>query len=130
MKLSEIRTAYEELSGKLSDINRQLCFAGFGVIWIFNKSVEKGLLIPDELYLPSFFLILSLSIDLMQYVISTTSWYVYYLMKRRRGSNDSEVEVNEPERINTFPWALFFMKIISLCIGYFLIAEFLISKIQ
>ena len=38
MKLSEIRDAYEEISGKLSDINRQLCFAGFAIIWIFNKT--------------------------------------------------------------------------------------------
>ena len=40
MKLSEIRVAYEELSGKLSEINRQLCFAGFAVIWIFNETVN------------------------------------------------------------------------------------------
>lgn len=39
MKLSEIRDAYEEISGKLSDINRQLCFAGFAIIWILIRQI-------------------------------------------------------------------------------------------
>lgn len=59
MKLSEIRDAYEEISGKLSDINRQLCFAGFAIIWIFNKT-DNDISVPTELYLPALLLCASL----------------------------------------------------------------------
>ena len=58
MKLSEIREAYEVLSSKLSEINRQLCFAGFAIIWIFNKS-EGSILIPNELHFPAFLFVIS-----------------------------------------------------------------------
>lgn len=125
MKLSEIRTAYEELSGKLSDINRQLCFSGFAVIWIFNKS-STSLSFPDELYMPSFLICLSLLLDVLQYVISTLCWYLYYLCKRHKlDKNDSEIEVDEPEWFNIIPWLLFIGKIALLIAAYFLIGKYL-----
>lgn len=128
MKLSKIRDAYEEISGKLSDINRQLCFGGFAIIWIFNKS-DKDISVPPELFLPALLLCTSLFLDLLQYAISTLVWYVYYLYKRDKNKEDEEVEVNEPEWLNTISWVLFIAKIISLIIGYILIGVFLISKI-
>lgn len=128
MKLSEIRDAYEEISGKLSDINRQLCFAGFAIIWIFNKT-DNDISVPTELYLPALLLCASLFFDLIQYAISTLLWYVYYLYKREKNKKDEDVEVNEPEWLNTISWLLFMAKIISLIIGYILIGVFLISKI-
>lgn len=128
MKLSEIRGAYEEISGKLSDINRQLCFAGFAVIWIFNKT-DNDISVPTELYLPALLLCASLFFDLLQYAISTLLWYGYYLYKREKNKKDEDVEVNEPEWLNTISWLLFIAKIISLIIGYILIGVFLICKI-
>lgn len=128
MKLSEIRTAYEDLSGKLSDISRQLCFAGFAVIWIYNKS-ENNISVPQELYLPAFLLCLSLFLDIMQYVVSSLSWYIFYLKKRKGNSNDDDTSVKEPEKLNIVPWILFGLKIIALIIGYFYIGIFLIAKI-
>lgn len=128
MKLSEIRTAYEELSGKLSDINRQLCFAGFAIIWIFNKSIGD-FSVPKELYLPAFFLCLSLSIDLLQYIVSSLSWYFFYLYNRKKDRPDDDVEINEPEGLNVAPWILFIVKIALLVIGYICLGYFLISKL-
>ncbi len=128
MKLSEIRSAYEEISGKLSDINRQLCFAGFAIIWIFNKT-DKDISVPMELYLPALCLCASLFFDLLQYAISSLAWYVYYLCQRKKDKKDEEVDVNEPECLNMIPWLFFFLKIILLIIGYFSIGVFLISKI-
>lgn len=128
MKLSEIRTAYEELSGKLSDINRQLCFAGFAIIWIFNKSIGD-FSVPQDLYLPAFLLCSALFTDLLQYVISSASWYIYYLRKRNNANGDDNIEVAEPEMLNLIPWGLFFLKVILLVLGYILIGIFLISKL-
>lgn len=124
MKLSEIREAYEELSGKLSEINRQLCFAGFAVIWIFNKT-ENDISIPSELYHPAFYFILSLSADILQYIYSSLAWYIYYITKRDREKEDSIIEVNEPECLNFPAWLFFFLKIVFLVIGYFLLGKFL-----
>ena len=124
MKLSEIRVAYEELSGKLSEINRQLCFAGFAVIWIFNKS-ENDISVPIELYYPALFFILSLSADILQYIFSSIIWYCYYILKRKKGEEDSTIEINEPEYLNIPAWLFFFLKIVFLVIGYFLLGKFL-----
>lgn len=124
MKLSEIRVAYEELSSKLSEINRQLCFAGFAVIWIFNKS-ENDISVPIELYYPAFFFILSLSADILQYIFSSIIWYCYYILKRKKEEEDSTIEINEPEYLNIPAWLFFFLKIVFLVIGYFLLGKFL-----
>ena len=124
MKLSEIREAYEELSGKLSEINRQLCFAGFAVLWIFNKT-ENDISIPRELYHPAFYFILSLSADILQYIYSALAWYIYYIRKRKKGKEDSNIEVNEPECLNIPAWILFIFKIGFLVVGYVLLGNFL-----
>lgn len=124
MKLSEIREAYEELSGKLSDINRQLCFAGFAVIWIFNKS-EEGISIPQELYKPTFFFVLSLLLDILQYTISTFIWYFYYLNKRKEDKDENTQEVCEPEYLNILSWILFISKVALSLYGYFVLAYYL-----
>lgn len=130
MKLSEIRTAYEDLSSKLSEINRQLCFAGFAIIWIFNKSMGD-FSVPQELYFPAFLLCASLFADLLQYITSSLSWYVYYLLERRKykSKNDDDIQVCEPEWLNILPWILFCIKVLLLFIGYFYIGKFLINKI-
>lgn len=128
MPLSEIRKAYEEISAKLSDVSRQLCFAGFAIIWIFNKT-DKDISVPAELYLPTLLLCASLFFDLLQYAISTFVWYGYYLYKREKGKKDEDVDVNEPEWLNAISWLLFIAKIVSLITGYILIGVFLISKI-
>ncbi len=41
MKLDEIRKAYEDLSGSLSSVVRQINFAGIAIVWIFvGKETE------------------------------------------------------------------------------------------
>ena len=128
MKLSEIRKTYEDLTGKLSDINRQLCFTGFGIIWIFNKTSNE-LSVPQELYIPAIWLIIALFIDVIQYVYSSIAWAVYYTKKRKNNANDNEVDVDENTKINYPTWCLFILKIIAMCIGFFKIGCFLVSKI-
>ena len=81
MKLSEIRNAYEELSAKLSEINRQLCFAGFAIIWIFNKS-KGGVSVPEDLYLPAF--LLCCSIFSTSYNIPYLHWFGIFIIVTRK----------------------------------------------
>lgn len=49
MKLEEIRKAYEDLSGSLGSVVRQINFAGIAIVWIFvGKESET---IPLHLYI-------------------------------------------------------------------------------
>lgn len=126
MKLSEIREAYEVLSSKLSEINRQLCFAGFAIIWIFNKS-EGSILIPNELHFPAFLFVISLLADILQYFISSIIWYIYYFTNRKENTDESTQEINESEFYNIPGWLFYITKIISLIWGYSSLANYLFN---
>ena len=94
--------------------------------WIVTNG---GINIPHELYLPSLILCVSLFLDLIQYVVSSISWYIFYLRHRKADENDDNINVKESEYINLIPWLLFVLKVISTIIGYICIGAFLISKI-
>ena len=120
MKLSEIREAYEELSGIASKLNRNLCFAGFALIWIFNP-LKKYELLDSTLILPALFFVISLATDLTQYVVPSLIWYFYYIkQKKRSGQNklDEEIIVAEPESNNIYIWYIFVIKIIFMLVGF------------
>lgn len=124
MNLKEIREAYEELSRKLSDVNRQLCFAGIALIWIFNAT-KNSISLPKDLYLPMFLLVISLGLDIVQYFISTIFWYGYYLRKKSHEFEDEKVKVQEPEWLNVLPWTVLIVKFFVLFAAYILIGRFI-----
>ena len=72
MKISDYKQAYEDASSKLSEINRNLIYAGFALIWIF-KTPDKSLNI--NLIWGSILLICAAVSDIMQYIITTCIWY-------------------------------------------------------
>lgn len=129
LKLSETRIAYEDASGKLSEINRQLCFAGFGVIWLYNMT-EHGVVIPKELYFPGVLLIVSLMLDVSQYAYTTISWGIFYHHKNSPTKDEDEMQVVEPKCFNAPAWILFGCKIVTMAIAYLYIGNFLISKMN
>lgn len=128
LKLSEARKAYEDASGKLSDINRQLCFAGFGIIWLYNMS-DGEINIPQELYLPGLLLIISLVLDVFQYSYTSVRWHVYYDNHTSPTKDEEKINFVEPRHINLPTWSLFWVKVAVMLSGYFFIGKFLISKI-
>ena len=133
LRLSEIRNAYERSSAKLSEINRQLCFAGFALVWIFNRT-STTLSIPDALYLPLLCWCLSLTFDVLQYAYKTWFWYIFYLKhKKPEKSTDGlkpedDMVIDEPESPNVVTWTLFIFKILLLTAGYVMMALFLVSN--
>lgn len=136
LRLSEIRDAYERSSEKLSEINRQLCFAGFAVIWIFNNSTV-GLAIPRELYLPLTLWCVSLVLDILQYAFKTGYYYWFYLKRKRPEKNsrgeiksEDEMVVEESENPTIVLWCVFILKIVAMTSGYILLLIYLISKIS
>ena len=142
LRLSEIRDAYERSTSKLGEINRQLCFAGFAVVWIFNRTSEvgaEGLSIPAPLYLAVFLWCVSMILDILQYVSKTAIWYFYYLKQldkhrdecSKNGEEESEDDciVDEPEHVNAVIWAFFILKVLTMFAGYIVLGIFLISQI-
>ena len=128
MRLSQIREAYEELSGKLSDVNRQLAFAGIGIIWIFKITDDHSPIIPNELLEPVIFLIISLALDLCQSLIQTFTWYIYYLWKHYNNDDEEQI-VHEPESFNCIPWLFLLFKVIALITAYIYLFIFLWERL-
>lgn len=129
MKLSEIRKDYEDLSGSLSKYNRQLAFAGIGIIWLFRTTDANGSTsIAPEMLTPIFCLVISFAFDLLQYLWQSLWWYLYYLYKREQGSNEDE-EVNEPEWPNMIAWGMFTVKVCALMAAYIHLGLYLYPRL-
>ena len=118
MKLSEIREGYEDLSGLLSKFNRQLAFAGIGIIWLFRVTDEKGTTSIDEGMLPPILcFVISFCFDLLHYLWLSYAWYIYYWYKRKKGFKEDS-EMNEPEWPNIVGWLMFTIKVVALMVAY------------
>ena len=124
MKLKEIRNDYERYSTKVSDINRQLIFAGIAIVWLFRVSNNDGnTILPIELHPTLFFFILSFSADILQYFSQSLIWFLYYWIEKctTKTSKNKDVEdiiVKEPEWPNLIPWGFWIAKVIFTVIAY------------
>jgi hypothetical protein len=63
MKLGDARAAYEALSGKASDIVRQLSLAGVGLIWLFKTGTGSPATLDIHLLRAALFIFLALLFD-------------------------------------------------------------------
>jgi hypothetical protein len=95
MKLQEYIDTFYTFSGKASDVNRQLAFAGIAIIWLFKKDTMAGLTIPHELVLPSLLIVVSLALDMVQYWLASITWRIFYRSKEKKGVSASE-EIPNP----------------------------------
>ena len=137
--LKDIKDDYEDLSGKASEVCRQLNFAGIGIIWIFNQTVpesvspiinlinQQQINFPSALISPLILFCISLGLDLIQYVISTFIWYGIYLCKHKKNIDDSTIMIEDPEWMNILSWLSWLSKITTTIWAYILIAKFLFN---
>ncbi|HEU0144065.1 MAG TPA: hypothetical protein VFQ47_04705 [Nitrososphaera sp.] len=114
-----------EASDKSSEINRQLAFAGIAIIWVFKTDNGGRQIVPDELFLPGLFLVLSLSFDLLQYVIKSEIWYRVTRKKEKAGITEFTV----PPWINYFGDILYWIKIVATVSAYILLIRFLLARL-
>lgn len=133
MTLKEIRDDYVRYSANVSELSRNLSYAGIGVIWIFKQTSSGGLSlfmnsIPEVLRLPLILFIVVLFLDLSQYVIQTAIWYPYYLKNKKKHANENEEDVilNEPEIYSAIPWCLWIIKLVIVVAAYVLMGVFLL----
>jgi hypothetical protein len=128
MKIGEVKAAYEALSGKASDIVRQLSLGGIALLWLFRIGTERIFTLDQHLLRAAFFIFLALILDFLQYLIATTTWFVYFRYKEKQkiGENDTFLA---PTQLNWAGWCLFYLKSTSILIAYAgFIIPFLMQK--
>jgi len=111
MKLGQLREDRDLLTGKLSEIVRQLDLAGIAIIWIFRTTATtdtSGATVwSKSLLWPLWFLVLSLGCDLLQY-----AWQSFYVDKRCRqeskGDRDDDSDVPGHSPYYNWPTRIFF----------------------
>jgi hypothetical protein len=124
MKLEDCLKAYYEFSEKASNSSRQLAFAAIAVIWVFRNPDGSNQILPGKLITAAFFVVFSLGFDLFQYIAGSLIWWIFHRGKEKQGLKaDDEIKASIwlSAPIHLFFW----LKIISLILGYIFILIFL-----
>ncbi len=127
VKLADCRAAYQELSGKASDLSRTLSLSAIAIIWVFKSDTSNGPSIPSELVVPGFFVVSSLALDLLQYVAGTAAWGGYGRIKELSGVSANE-EFQAPRWLNWPATTFFYGKLTCVAVAYFLLLRFLLQR--
>ena len=117
MKLEDVKNAYETLSGTASQIVRQLSLAGIGLIWLFKGGTAASPALPHPLLQAALFIFLALLFDLLQYLLGTFTWFLYFRKKERDGTAPNK-EFLVPVWINWPTWFLFSLKAVCMLVAY------------
>jgi hypothetical protein len=126
--LQDYRETFYTFSGKASDLNRQLAFAGIAIIWLFKKDNLAGLSIPLELLWPGVLIVLSLGLDMLHYVVASVVWRYFYRSQEKTGVDEDKVLTHE----TYLEWPIYFFfsaKIIMLLAAYALLVNYFWSAI-
>lgn len=128
MKLSDYKEDYYLFSGKVSDLTRQMAFAGIAIIWVFKKTLEGQFIIEDELVWPATLISLSLLFDISQYIYQTIVWGIFFNKYEKKGTKQDD-DILAPRCMNYPANVLFWLKVILLLISYVMIITYLINNI-
>jgi hypothetical protein len=129
VKLQGYREAFYTFSGKASDLNRQLAFAGIAIIWLFKKEPVSGLTVPRELVFPGLLIVSSLAVDMLQYTIASVLWRWFYRSKEKLNISE-EKDIKHGVWWERPIWIAFWLKIILVLSAYGFLIEYLWSVIS
>ena len=128
MTLDDAKGAYEALSGKASDIMRQLGLGGIALIWIFKADSGKGPVLDKTLIHAAVWIFVAIICDFLQYAVGATIWFYYFRHKEKQEIKD-DTTFKAPPGLNWPTWALFYVKSALVLIAYaFYIIPFLVCK--
>lgn len=91
MTLRDAKSAYEEHSGKASDIVRQLSFGGIALIWLFRLGTEKQFTLDQAMLRAALFIFLALFFDFLQYLASALMVFVFSAQRKAGRSGGREL---------------------------------------
>jgi hypothetical protein len=128
-KLSEYKNDYYFFSGKLSDINRQIAFAGIALIWIFKVSVGDKIVIDHSLLYSAKFIVVALALDLLHYLYQTITWSLFYTVNKKKYKSEDH-GLDSSMALNIPAWILFYLKIALVLIAYVMIFYHLAEKLS
>ena len=130
MNLADYRAAYYELSGKASDVARQLAFAGIALIWIFHARDSAPIAIPRPLVAPADLFISGLGFDLLQYLCGTLVWGAFHRYQEKRLGPESKKALSAPVWFNWPGLFFFWSKLFLVLAGYALLLAYVLSVLQ
>ena len=129
MNLSDYLASYYELSGKASDVARQLSFAGIALIWIFHPGGGNPVALPHPLLLPTGCFVLGLGSDLLQYALGALIWGAFHRSWEKRLAPNSKQALSAPAYLN-WPGIFFFWSKLALVLGgYGLLLSYIVSAL-
>jgi len=128
MKLEDVRDTYYSLTGRASDIARQLSFAGIALIWAFRETSGGIERVPSELTPAGILVVLSLSFDLLHYVIGGAIWGIYNRRKERAGVEQA-VDFEANPFLNWPSIGLYWAKILCVISAYWFFLTFLLERV-
>jgi len=100
VKISEVKADYYEASSKVSDIVRQLSFAGIAVVWIFRVGDKAGgMRYTPEMVHPLGLFVISLGLDLFQYTYKTVALGALNYFSHKKHPDD-ETDIAYPSKLN------------------------------
>ena len=102
------------------------------MIWIFKTTTDGDLTIPSHLIAPLIWLIISLSLDLLQYIIGGLIWLIYYRYKEyqiKKNQIQANEDIKAPKTLPLIIHIIYWSKLFSIIIAYCLLLSFLYSKI-
>ena len=130
-ELKDYREDFYYFTGKASEVNRQLALAGIAIIWIFKNPENSTKLFPKALIEPILYLITSLSLDLLQYIVGALIWGLFFEYKEYQ-VNRKEIKKTDIKAPNFFSWiitGLFILKIIAMILAFKGLFYFFLDKI-
>ena len=129
MKLSGYRQDYYYFSGQASNVSRQLAFAGIALVWVFKEDDGSVYQLASELWAPIVALMLSLTFDLVQYIVAAIVWGSYHRYQEKKVSSSDKVKGVDPEIYapRYFNWPmliLYYLKICLVVVAYALMISY------
>ena len=130
MKVREYKATYLKNTKQASQLARQLAFAGIAVVWVFKQDVAGSPTIPNELLFPTICFAVTLSLDLLQYLLGSMIWWIAYRVYENKYENGDD-EVGGHSNLLPIPQhALFWLKSIAVMVGYYFLGAYLISLLD
>ncbi len=142
MKLEDTREIYYETTGKVSDLVRQLGFAGIAIIWVFKTQSDGRQIIPKGFLPAGILIVLALAADLFQYAASVQIWDKFNRNKETELTEKAEIlsaqgvsydveeeDFDAPDSINDLTKRLFWTKFVLMFAAYVYLILYLTYRV-
>lgn len=118
--LKDVDETKNAVTGRASDVFRQLAFAGFAVVWIMRDT--QAAIVPLEFAPAVAMFALGLSLDALQYGVGSLMWVVFYNRQYELNKDDS-AKVDIPGPMNWPSYTFFWLKMLAIAGGWGLLAD-------